>query len=87
MAQSQEGPSKLTQVLFTYVLGGMIALYLWPYLDTTCRGLLMLFALLAGVSIQNGTWMQNHRELRRAQRDERRELYSQAYKKLSGKAS
>merc|ERR1712178_247121 len=75
---TQEQGSKAMQAIVTFSFGGAVAFALWPRLDQTSKALIMVFAVLAGLSIQNGTWMSNARDLRRAQRDERRQLIGKA---------
>ena len=59
--------------------------FLWPHLDMVSKGLVGLFTVIAGLSIHSGTWTQNHRDLRRKARDDRRQAYSQIKKYMSGK--
>ena len=82
---ADEQVSKMTQFLVTFGLGGAAAFMCWPHLDQTAKGIVMLFAVVAGMSIYQGTWMQNSRELRRAQRDQRRETYREAKEYMFGK--
>ena len=81
---AEEDASKRMQVLVTFAIGGIVSIGLWPYLETVSKGLIVLFALLAGLSINNGTWMQNARELRREQREQRRQVYREAQDYLFG---
>ena len=104
--------SKKMQVILTYVIGGIGSAYLWPHLEGVSKGLVILFALLAGMSINNGTvsgrysrtryrcseslkgcrecccrmeqWMANARDLRREQRDQRRQAFREAKQWMAG---
>ena len=70
--------SKKMQVVLTYAIGGAGSAYLWPHLEGVSKGLVLLFALLTGMAINNGTWMANARDLRREQRDQRRQAFREA---------
>ena len=82
------GKSDLGYETLVTVIIAVIALYfLWPQMDTVSKGLCGLFACIAGLSIHGGTWTQNHRDLRRQARDERRQAYQQVKKMVTGKQS
>lgn len=68
----------MMQTIITFSVGGLAALFLWPHLDSISRGLLVLASVFAAISIQNGTWLEDSRALRREARDQR----SQAYREL-----
>lgn len=85
MSSEDETVSKAVQVVVTFGVGGTACYYMWPQLETVSRALVILFALLAAASINSGTWMQNSRNLRRQQRDERRQTYKEASEWLLGK--
>jgi hypothetical protein len=108
--------SKKMQIMVTYIIGGLGSAMMWPHLEGVSKGLVILFALLAGMSINNGTvsgltlsnsvpchrcsemlkgcpqcslflveqWMANARDLRREQRDQRREALRDAKKWMVG---
>ena len=56
----------------------------WPYLDGVSRGLVVVFSIMAVLSIKNGTWMESHRKIRRAQRETRRETLREAKRAVWG---
>eukprot|EP00322_Chrysochromulina_rotalis_P026245 CAMPEP_0115854704 /NCGR_PEP_ID=MMETSP0287-20121206/14163_1 /TAXON_ID=412157 /ORGANISM="Chrysochromulina rotalis, Strain UIO044" /LENGTH=167 /DNA_ID=CAMNT_0003308833 /DNA_START=18 /DNA_END=521 /DNA_ORIENTATION=+ len=55
----------LVQWVATYGIGGGTVWWLWEHLDGVSRGLSILFAIFAAMSIHNGTWMQDARQVRR----------------------
>ena len=64
-----------------------VALYsMWSQMDTVSKCLVALFIGIAALSIHSGTWTQNHRDLRRQARDERREAYGHVKKMIFGKS-
>ena len=70
---------------FTVVFGVCVFVYLWPVLDMVSRGLVGMLACIAALSIYNGTWMMNHRDLKRQARDDRREAIQTARQWMGGK--
>jgi hypothetical protein len=76
--------SKAWQVAITFAFGGGVSYMLWPSLDNVSKGLIFVFAALAGVSIHNGTWTENARDLRRGQREDRRQVYREAVNYIGG---
>lgn len=83
---ADEELSKPAQLLITFGIGGVGCYFLWPHLEGISKGLVVIFALLACSSIYSGTWMQNSRDLRRQQRDDRRKTYREASEYLFGKS-
>lgn len=78
VADDARGLSVKMQIFLTYAIGGLGSAWLWPHLEGVSKCLVLLFALLAGISIHNGTWMANARDLRREQREQRREALNEA---------
>ena len=79
--------SAVVQAIVTFGLGGIFAYYYWERLEGVSRGMVILFGLIAALSISQGTWTTNARELRRAARHNRREAYGQVRqwaRKVSG---
>ena len=76
--------SKRMQMLVTFVVGGIGVTTVWPYLDGVSRGLVVVFSIMAVLSIKNGTWMESHRKIRRAQRETRRETLREAKRAVWG---
>ena len=72
------------QMLVTFVVGGIGVTTVWPYLDGVSRGLVVVFSIMAVLSIKNGTWMESHRKIRRAQRETRRETLREAKRAVWG---
>ena len=77
--------SRRTQAVVTFVLGGLGTAAVWPHLEPVARGLIVVFAVLAACSIHNGTWMQNHRELRQQDRERRKQAYREAKRFITGR--
>ena len=75
------------QIFITYFIGGLGSWYFWPSMEPISKGLVCVFAVIAGLSIQNGTWMTNARDLRREQRDERRKAYRDAKAWMTGSST
>ena len=75
------------ETLFTGVVAAIALFFLWPKMDTVSKGLCFMFFCIAGLSIHGGTWTQNHRDLRRQARDERRQAYQHVKKMVTGKQS
>ena len=80
----EDNTKKHVQALVTFSAMGIIAYMMWNRLDAGSRFLLVAFAGISAISIYNGTWMMNARDLRRQQRDERRQLLHQGKKALFG---
>lgn len=87
IATASSGDKKTVQLIITLALGGAISFLAWPYLDSVSKGLIVLFGGIACLSIQQGTWMQNHRDLRRQAREDRRQAYTEARKWVQSKIS
>ena len=85
MAEDPLSTDKKWQIIFTYSIGGLVTAYFWKSLDTISRGVILLFAAVAASSIRNGTWMMNSRELRKQEREERREAFRQAKTWVTGR--
>lgn len=62
----------------TFTVGALFCYFMWPKMDTVSKGIVGMFAVVACLSIQQGTWMLNHRDMRRQDRDARREAYRAA---------
>ena len=84
-AEEEQQVSKTTQVVFTFGLVGVGCYFFWGTLDFIARGLVVVFCFISALSIHSGTWMQNSRELKRRQRDERREVYREGYQYMFGR--
>ena len=76
---------RVIQAVVTFTRGGIGAFVLWPHLDGLSRGLTCVFGVIAAVSIQQGTWMEDTRKLRREARDHRRQVLGQAKDWVLGK--
>lgn len=70
--------SKTVQCIFTFSIIATAAYFMWPSLEPVSKGLVITFATLAGLAINSGTWLQNSRDLRRNQREQRREVFREA---------
>ena len=82
---AEEGPlSKRAQTVLTFMVIGIGSLIAWPHLDTGSKVLIFLFSGVAGLSIHSGTWTQSSRELRKEQREERRQVYRKARSWVTG---
>ena len=79
--------SSLVQYVVTFGIGGIGVYWLWPHLDGISRGMVGLFGILAAMSIQNGTWLEDSRGLRRQARDDRREAYGHVRQMMKPKSS
>jgi hypothetical protein len=86
MTASEPDTRKL-QALVTFGLGGVVAVLLWPRLEAVSRWLIVLFAVLAGISIYNGTWLQDSRVLRREAAENRREAIRLGKSLMKSKSS
>lgn len=77
--------SKILQGVVTFAVGGSIVFFAWPRLDILSKSVIALFGCLAAVSIHNGTWLADSRELRREARDHRQQAYKQVKTYMNGK--
>ena len=50
-ADAAAGGDKLTQCLVTFVLGGAVSFYMWPYLTSESKGMVAVFGVIAALSI------------------------------------
>ena len=78
-------PDKMAQFVVTFVILGGLTAVLWPHLDATSKLMVGVFGVIAALSIMNGTWMADTRQLRRQSRDERADAYAYAYNWFKGK--
>ena len=60
----------------TFGVGAVFCYFMWSKMEAVSKGLIGLFAVIAAMSSQQGTWMLNHRDIRRQDRDARRQVYS-----------
>ena len=79
--------TRAIQAVITFGLGSVACYFAWPHLDAGTKGIIFLFAMLAGISIHNGTWMADSRVMRRQARDQRREVYREAREWAFGKSA
>ena len=75
----------MAQFVVTFVILGGLTAVLWPHLDATSKLMVGVFGVIAALSIMNGTWMADTRQLRRQSRDERSDAYAYAYNWFKGK--
>ena len=77
--------NKAVQYVLTFGIGGIAGIWLWPRLDGVSRLIMLLFALIAGASIHNGTWLADVRVLRRESHENRKQAYSELKTLIGGK--
>ena len=76
--------NKLLQYVLTFGIGGVIGVLMWPRLDGISRFVVLLFGIVAAMSIHNGTWLEDSRKLRRESRDSRRQAYTEVKQWVKG---
>jgi hypothetical protein len=79
-----EEVSKHMQYIVTLGSLGLVLVFFWSKFEPVSRALIMLFGMVALLSIRNGTWMENSRDLRRKQRDDRRQVYGEVKRWVTG---
>ena len=84
VSHASEAPAddKRVQWVVTFGIGGVFAVYMWPKLDGISRCVLVISAVFAAMSINNGTWLTDSRQLRREARDNRRQAFGQLKRKF-----
>lgn len=83
-SEEQVGEDKFTQFVVTFTIGGIFSFLMWPHLNVESKGMVGLFGVIAALSIHNGTWTANTRDLRKQAKAERKEAYVHAYNWFKG---
>ena len=82
--RASDSSSKSLQAIFTFGIGGLVVLYFWPRLEAISKGIIFIFGAMAALSIYNGTWLQDSRELQRESRNNRRQAYTEVKSWVTG---